>query len=212
MPEANRGTIRVLAGPNGAGKSSVAGAHLRASGTNYFNPDEIARELLRTGAVASISEANSQAWNREVAELRRAIEDGTDFTFEATLGGRTISGLLLEAAERGLEVHVWYVALSSADLHIQRVQERVASGGHDIPVEQIRKRYDASRSNLVRLLPRLTSLHLYDNSAPPDAETGIVVPRPLLVLEVGRIVEIAPDPEIPEWATPIIAAARSLPT
>jgi predicted ABC-type ATPase len=85
------GIIRVLAGTNGAGKSSVGGAHLRASGAKYFNPDELARELLASGADASLAEANSHAWKRGVAELRRAIDGGTDFTFETTLGGNTVT-------------------------------------------------------------------------------------------------------------------------
>ena len=132
MRQGRRGIIRVLAGTNGAGKSSVGGAHLRVAGVGYFNPDEIARELLVSGAVESPTQANAEAWKRGADELRRAISRQTDFTFETTLGGDTIPQLLEAASDHGLEVHVWYVALESADLHIQRVRERVAAGGHDI--------------------------------------------------------------------------------
>jgi predicted ABC-type ATPase len=205
-----RGVIRVLAGTNGAGKSSVAGAHLRAAGAGYFNPDEVARELFASGAVESLAEANAEAWKRGADELRRAIVGQADFTFETTLGGNTIPQLLETASDEGLEVHVWYVGLESAALHVQRVRERVAAGGHDIPEAKIRERYDRSRENLIRLLPGLSSLHLFDNSAPPDAETGFVEPRLLLKMEGRKIVEIAPDADIPYWAQQIVIAARAL--
>ncbi|HEX2202650.1 MAG TPA: hypothetical protein VHG91_05115 [Longimicrobium sp.] len=215
MSRGRHGVIRVLAGTNGAGKSSVGGAHLRAAGAGYYNPDEVARALLDSGAVASPAEANAEAWRRGAEELRRAIAGDTDFTFETTLGGNTIPELLETAADRGLELHLWYVGLASADLHVQRVRERVAAGGHDIPEAKIRERYDASRANLVRLLPKLTTLRLFDNSAPPDAETGFVEPWLLLTLtraEDGRrVVEVTPDTNLPRWARGIVAAALALP-
>jgi predicted ABC-type ATPase len=64
----------------------------------------------------------------------------------------------------------------------------VARGGHDIPEDKIRTRYDSGRENLIRLLPKLASLHLYDNSALPDPETGFVEPRLILRLEKGQVI------------------------
>jgi predicted ABC-type ATPase len=104
-----------------------------------------------------------------------------------------------------------YVGLPSAEAHIERVRQRVRAGGHDIPEADIRRRYRHSRLNLVRLLPALTELRVYDNSAEADPAAGHA-PRPLLVLHVkkGRIV--APDDlsSTPEWAKPIVAAALKL--
>ena len=48
-------------------------------------------------------------------------------------------------------------------LHIARVRARVARGGHDIPEARVRDRFDTSRLNLIRLLPRLTELVVYEN-------------------------------------------------
>ena len=56
---------------------------------------------------------------------QNAIAERLDFAFETTLGGRTITALLDEAASSGAHVHVWYVGLSSADLHVARVRARV---------------------------------------------------------------------------------------
>ena len=65
-----------------------------------------------------------------------------------------MTALLERALAVGLEVRVWYVGLSSPELHLARVRARVAKGGHDIPEAQVRARYDSSRLNLIRLLPR----------------------------------------------------------
>lgn len=202
--------ILALAGTNGAGKSSVGGAHLREQGDIYYNPDEWARRLRAARPELSIGEANAQAWQRGVTELRAAIDNHTDFVFETTLGGNTVSALLEEAADADLEVRIWYVALASADLHVERVRLRVSKGGHNIPEAKIRERYDRSRENLIRLLPKLSGVHVYDNSAPPDPITGEVSPTLLLRMEGGRIVESVPDADVPEWAKVILEEARRL--
>ena len=103
-------------------------------------------------------EANSGAWGQGKRLLTRAIAERLNFAFETTLGGRTIATLLASALAAGVEVRIWFVGLSSPELHIARVQSRVAGGGHDIPDAKIRERHDHSRLNLIRLMPRLTEL------------------------------------------------------
>jgi predicted ABC-type ATPase len=196
--------IFVLAGTNGAGKSSVLGAMLRESGADYYNPDEVARQLVTIQPHLSATEANSKAWRKEIDMLNATIEDGGTFAFETTLGGRTVSRTLVDAAERGLDVRMWYVGLESPELHILRVQERVDRGGHDIPEAKIRERYESSRQNLIRLLPRLGALKVYDNSV-RVGDSGVVEPRLLLHMEGGRIIFAAAD--VPAWARPIVDAA-----
>jgi predicted ABC-type ATPase len=157
------------------------------------------------------SEANAAAWQVGKRLLERAIAERGLFAFETTLGGRTIAGLLERAAAAGVEVRVWYIGLASPELHLARVRARVARGGHDIPEAQVRARYDASRLNLVRLLPRLTELRVYDNSPEADPHSG-VPPEPRLILHVarGRIVQAVPPGQTPGWAKPIVAAALKL--
>ena len=203
--------LYVLAGVNGAGKSSIGGAAIRAAGGNYFNPDEAARELMAANPGLGQTDANAAAWQQGRRLLERAIDQKLDFTFETTLGGTTMPRLIAEAASRGIEVHVFYVGLASADAHIERVRQRVRAGGHDIPEDAIRRRYRHSRLNLVQLLPVLTELRVYDNSATADPAAG-QAPEPVLVLHMrgGRIVGPPDLASTPEWAKPIVAAAVSL--
>ncbi len=200
--------IYVLAGVNGAGKSSIAGAAFRESGADYYNPDEIARTLMASRRGLSQADANSAAWRMGVRLLRRAIEERVDFAFETTLGGNTIPRLLAQAAAQGIEIYVWYVGLSSPELHVERVKARVRRGGHDIPEADIRHRYERSRLNLIELLPRLAALRVYDNSADADPAAGRT-PKPVLVLNLERRKILNPRdlPRTPEWAKPIVAFA-----
>ncbi|MGH7485130.1 MAG: AAA family ATPase, partial [bacterium] len=203
-----RSCIFVLAGTNGAGKSSVAGAMVRRSGADYFNPDEATARILAANPIISTAEANSAAWHRGKRLLERAIAAHLDFAFETTLGGRTISALLQKALAAGTEVRMWFEGLSSPELHLARVRSRVARGGHDIPEETIRERYNRSRINLIELMPRLTELRVYDNSFEADPHAGRA-PQPTLVLHVanGKIVEMVELPKTPQWARAVVAAA-----
>jgi predicted ABC-type ATPase len=203
--------IYVLAGVNGAGKSSVGGAAVRASGADYYNPDEAAQELRNQRPELTLVEANALAWQLGRQMLDRAIREQHDFAFETTLGGNTIPRLLSEAAESGVEVFVWYVGLRSPDLHIERVAARVGRGGHPIPEETIRRRYDRSRLNLIQLLPQLTEVLVFDNSDQAEPEAGEKPnPRPVLHLENGRILGPEDLSQTPNWAKPIVAAALQL--
>jgi predicted ABC-type ATPase len=198
----------VLAGVNGAGKSSIGGAAFRAKGADYFNPDEVARDLLAELPAPTQTDANARAWQIGQTLLERAIQERLDFAFETTLGGKTVTRRLAEAAERGIEVLVWYVGLASPELHIERVADRVRRGGHAIPEETIRRRWNRSRLNLVRLLPLLRELRVYDNTEDADPSSGEApVPRLLLHLRAGRIVGPADLSQTPDWAKPIVAEA-----
>jgi predicted ABC-type ATPase len=202
----------VLAGCNGAGKSSIGGQAFQAAGVPYFNPDDAAREAMAIasahGRPLTQGEANAWAWNEGVTRLRRAITEHGNFTLETTLGGDTIVGLFLEAADAGLAVNVWFMGLDSVELHIARVRQRVARGGHDIPRADIERRYVRGRLNLIRLLPKLHQLRVYDNSAQANvAGPSNVEPRLLLCMVDRRIVGPSNLPATPAWAKPIVAVA-----
>jgi predicted ABC-type ATPase len=201
-------SIYVLAGTNGAGKSSIGGAMIRTSGGDYFNPDEAAREIREVNPGVSIEEANSAAWHEGTRLLERAIAERGNFALETTLGGSTIARLLRDAMAVGIDVHVWYVALASPELHLARVRGRVARGGHDIPERDIRRRYDASRHNLIELMPGFASLRVYDNSADADLANG-VAPEPVLLLHVegGKIISHCRLATAPDWVKPILMTA-----
>ena len=200
------GKVVVAAGTNGAGKSSIAAELATAGHLEFFNPDAYAARLVAAGKTQA--EANAIAWRFGYDALRTAVDKRGQFGFETTLGGDSIVRELHRAIDLGLEVHVFYVGLCSPELHIARVKARVARGGHDIPEAKIRERYGKSVANLVGLLGRATSVHVFDNSD----ETSDGVPCARLVFRMTRMRIDEPDPETllreaPEWAKPLAAAA-----
>lgn len=198
--------IYVLAGVNGAGKSSIGGALFAAHRVDVFDPDLAARALLDAKPNLSQREANAAAWEVGRRGLVRAIERGDTYAFETTLGARTITDLLMQGAANGAAVHLWYAGLATPELHIQRVAERVAAGGHPIAAAKIRERFDTSRQNLIRLLPHLASLRVHDNSEANDPKQGRrPTPTPILHMADGRIIRQAAT--VPSWAKPIVMAA-----
>jgi predicted ABC-type ATPase len=87
------GEIIVAAGVNGAGKSTIIGHYIESAGGDYYNPDERTRALVAAGL--SRDDANARSWHEGHDALKRAIDTGTTFIFETTLGGKSV------AAERG---------------------------------------------------------------------------------------------------------------
>lgn len=207
---AARPFIFVLAGVNGAGKSSVGGALLAEHGLAWYNPDSYARELVAQLGLEAV-DANSRAWEYGRSQLAAAIASGRNYAFETTLGANTIPELLAQAS-RSHDLVMLFCGLASAEMHLRRVRARVASGGHDIPVAKIRERWISSRMNLIRLMPLLARLQVFDNSA--EAAPGEEIPEPVLLLEMvgGRLVfpeadDAAALEATPEWARPIVQAA-----
>ena len=203
--------IYVLAGTNGAGKTSIGGAMLLDQGVEYFNPDDAAARIRKANPQISQEQAQSAAWHEGKRLLERAITARLDYAFEATLGGNTMPALLKRAAASGIEVRIWYVGLDSPELHIARVRARAARGGHDVPEERIRERYARSLLNLLRLMPRLTELRLYDNSREADPHAG-ATPEPTSILHLnrGKLATVCNLPSTPAWAKPAVLAALNI--
>lgn len=209
----SRPLILVLAGVNGAGKSSVGGALLADAGLNWFNPDTYARALVAELGL-DIEEANGRAWEYGRNRLQSAMDAATSHAFETTLGGGTLSKMLAQASLTH-DIVMIFCGLASVEQHLARVRARVAVGGHDIPRNKIQERWNTSRANLIRLLPVLTRLQVFDNSA--EAAPGADIPDPVLLLEMihGRITlparkDLAKWKVTPEWAKPIVQAALEI--
>lgn len=206
---AGRPTLLVLAGVNGGGKSSVAGVRLRASGLDYYNPDEATRLLRDRGMVDA--DANAAAWRFGKQRLEAAIANAESFALETTLGGNTMPALIRRACETH-DVTVWFVGLDTPERHIARVQARVAAGGHAIAETKIRERWDAARRNLIGLLPHLHELHVYDNSVECRECGQRALPVEVLHCLNGTV--LLPETEqlryTPAWAKSLVEAASRL--
>ncbi len=194
MPE-SPGVV-VIGGPNGAGKTTISrdfisetlglaefvNADFIAKGLSGFEPD---RSALAAGRIM-------------LARLRELAAARSDFAFETTMASRTFAPWLAELTASGYEFHLAFVWLNSPELAIRRVNRRVREGGHYVPPDTVRRRYQHGIANFVRLyLPLATRWRVYDNSGP---EGRIVasgrVNEPARIFEKrawSRILEMASD-------------------
>ena len=203
-----QGRIIAAAGTNGAGKSSIVGPLIEAAGGAYFNPDLYARGLLKIGYPQD--RANSEAWSTGFERLQQAIDSNSNFAFETTLGGNSITMELLRALAVGRRVSIFYVGLASPELHIQRVAERVERGGHDIPEARIRERFNSSRGNLLKFIGTRAEIRVWDNTT----QTADGSPSPVEIFRVqNRKVQVLDRQQPPHtiaWAQPLLAKALGM--
>lgn len=148
--------IIVFAGPNGSGKSTVT--KMAKVIEPYINADDIKR----TNYCSDLEAA-------QMAERMRkeAISEKKSFSFETVLSTDRNLSLLKHAKEEGYFIRCIYVLTVDPVINVARVKERVLSGGHGVPEDKIRIRYDRA----LKLLPELINLcdivHIYDNSVQP---------------------------------------------
>lgn len=128
----------------------------------YVNADAIAAGLSPLNPKSMAIEAG-----RLMIQRRRILSDsGNDFAFETTLAARTFAPFVIDCRAKTYTINLIYFWLKSADLAVERVARRVASGGHSIAEEVIRRRYVRGRINLISLyLPLCDRWIIYDNSS-----------------------------------------------
>jgi len=162
MNEANPQVV-VIAGPNGAGKSTLAPFLLRDALDvhDYVNADPIALGLSAFDSASMSVEAGRIV----VTRLRDLARRRKSFAFETTLASRFYAPWVKQLRLSGYKFHLVFLWLSSIELAIERVDERVRSGGHSIPDEVIRRRYDRGITNFFNLYqPLADTWPAYDNS------------------------------------------------
>lgn len=182
----------VVAGPNGSGKSTLTSRRSFRRRLPVVDPDAIAREL-----------RESEGLNSELAAGRLAIQRCRDllasrqsFALETTLAGNGNIALIRQAREAGYRTRLVYVALPTPELNRVRVRNRVARGGHDVPDEDIRRRYERSMRNAVEALGLVDKAFLFDNSTSQM--------RQIVTVREGRVVWTAA--RLPEWAAKILSS------
>jgi len=165
MPE-----IIVIAGPNGAGKSTLAPALLRDTlhVLEYVNADTIAEGL----SAFAPEDASFDAGRVMLGRLRELAAEKKSFAFETTLASRFYAGWLKELKEvSGYRVSVVFLWLRDVEFAIARVAARVKLGGHSIPEDTIRRRFDRGAKNFFELyLPVADSWRFFNAGTTPAAE------------------------------------------
>lgn len=155
--------VVVIAGANGAGKSTLAPFLLR---DNFGLMEFVNADSIATGLSAFQPEnAAFEAGRIMLKRLHSLADERGTFAFETTLATRSYAPWIVRLKRRGYSFHILFLWLSSPDLAMQRVRERVFLGGHDVPKRIIRRRYAKGLRNFFDLYqPLADSWAVYDNS------------------------------------------------
>jgi len=135
--------IVIIAGPNGAGKTTFACEFLpnEAGCPVFINADLIAAGL----SPFQPELAALKAGRLMLKEIWEYSQRGANFAFETTLSGRMYMRMISGWQAQGYHVKLFFLNLPSAEMAIMRVAERVRQGGHNVPEEVIRRRFEAGR-------------------------------------------------------------------
>ena len=138
--------IVILAGPNGAGKSTAASG-LLSQDTTFLNADEIAKVLSDIPSPAR----DVQAGRLLLRQLNELQSQRRDIAVETTLASRTLAPRIERLQREGYRFYLFFFWLPDPEIAVQRVAQRVLSGGHHIPEPIIRRRYEAGLNNFFSL-------------------------------------------------------------
>jgi predicted ABC-type ATPase len=159
-------TIYLIAGCNGAGKTTFAKEFLphEVKCLRFYNADEIARGLSPLDPSAGAIKAGRLLLN----EIRESLNRHKTFALESTLSGKTYIRTFKRALSLGYELELHYLWLSKVEQAIARVRRRVRMGGHNVPVPDIRRRFERSLTHLIDdYLPLATRWAIWDNRGLP---------------------------------------------
>lgn len=146
--------ITVFAGPNGSGKSTTTleSPHVISP---YINADDIKRTIYCSDLEAA----------QKAEELRKKCLDNMEsFSFETVLSTRRNLDLLKSAKEKGYFLRGIYVLTADVELNILRIKARQQRGGHGVPSDKVRSRYEKSLANIPEFVELCDVCHIYDNT------------------------------------------------
>lgn len=131
-----------MAGANGSGKTTFAMSFSELENLKFINADEIAKQYDPN----DIQKYKVKAGKKFFEDLEFSLSHHESFIIETTLSGKYLIKFINEAKTKGFKIILFYLFLESKDENIFRVKNRVLKGGHNVPIEDIIRRYFRSRN------------------------------------------------------------------
>jgi len=131
--------VYIIAGPNGAGKTTFAKKFLPeyAKCRNFVNADLIAQGL----SPFSPRAAALKAGRLVLEQIKNLAQRDLDFAFETTLSGKSYIAFLKGLKKKGYSINIFFLWIPNSELAIDRIKDRVAGGGHDVPAIDVKRRF-----------------------------------------------------------------------
>ena len=146
----------IIGGVNGVGKSSLSGV-LKSRTTDLgliIDVDKI---------TASLCLGMVEGGKTAIRMIDKCISEGVNFTQETTLSSHQVLSTIKRARDEGYYIRLYYIGLNSLEESKRRIDNRVARGGHNIPEEDIERRFESRWDSVKRILPFCNEAAFYDN-------------------------------------------------
>ncbi|WP_020211043.1 zeta toxin family protein [Gilvimarinus chinensis] len=196
----DRPEFHMLAGPNGAGKSTLYKTVIAPrTKAPFINADEIQKNELPDTTEKGAYQAAI------IAEERRQqhLKDGHSFVSESTFSHPSKVELVRKAKAQGFTVQLYHISLESAEKAVERVSDRVGKGGHPVPEDKIRGRYERNPAYIRQAAKESDSAFVFDNSVEGRLPELVVEMRNGIVVKASRDrpqwVEEAYKPDLEKW-------------
>ena len=149
-------TYTIIGGVNGVGKSSFTGV--------------LKERTMDLGTIIDVDKITAELGGNPLAggkaaltKIRDCITRNVSFTQETTLSGYKTEATAKQVKELGYHVRMFYVGLDTLDESLLRIQNRVRRGGHDIPNDDVSRRFSSRWEALAKVLPYCDEAEFYDN-------------------------------------------------
>jgi predicted ABC-type ATPase len=154
-------TLTFIAGANGSGKTTLTRWNSELfKEIPLLDPDAIADTLQVTTSALLPMAAGRQV----LRAARQHLERAESFAVETTLSGKNYLQMMRQARSRGFEIMLIYIGTETVEINLERIRNRVLAGGHDVPEQDVRRRYRRSFENLQIAVQRADHSILFDNS------------------------------------------------
>lgn len=185
---AGRPTLFLIAGPNGAGKSTFYETVLAERiAAPFINADIIQRDELEDPSPKASYRAADIAGDRR----RDYIASGQSFVTETVFSHPSKLELLQDARDAGFRIIVFHLALASADLAVARVEARASEGGHPVPEDKVRGRFERNAPLIRQAALMADRAMVFDASALNE--------RPAVLLELAHGQVVRRAGRVPDW-------------
>ncbi|MCC7336198.1 MAG: AAA family ATPase [Pirellulaceae bacterium] len=157
----------IFGGPNGAGKSTFAVDHAASLNIPYVGADAIAVEL----APNDVLSVRIKAAELFLERIQGAVAKQRSLVIESTLAGKSLRRFVESTRITGYRISIVFVFLDSADTCVARVRQRVRLGGHDVPEEDVRRRFQRSVTNFWNIYRPLADFWMlvYNSGGAPES-------------------------------------------
>lgn len=186
----------IVAGGNGAGKSTFINHQLLSEYKNipikYINADDWQKQTFGEFDNTTDTQAKqAQEWADK--EREKHLATGQSFITETVFSHPSKIDLIKQAKGQGFQVNLYHISLDNAEMALDRINERVLLGGHDVDADKVKNRYDRIKDIITEATKYADKTFVYDNS---------VMYRPhekILTLDKENIISI--HNHLPSWVT-----------